>query len=177
MTSRHDQQPRTICDFGMTPVTSSSLVPTSTSNESHTRSDELPLVPDTQSNESHTRSDELPALVPDSALTVAINRGQATTVLSEHHNKEQRKRTQRRSATMFAVFLLCVLRAHFRTRLTPVMGCAHAWMSGRAYESSLSMSRRVYRLKTTSAVLWQCGWSGPTCKSSTLNQRTSCYTC
>ena len=50
------------------------------------------------------------ALAPDSQLTVAIDRGQATTVLSEHHNKEQRKRTQRRSATMFAVFLLCVLR-------------------------------------------------------------------
>ena len=30
-----------ICDFGKTPVTSSSPVPTSTSNESHTRSDEL----------------------------------------------------------------------------------------------------------------------------------------
>ena len=43
------------------------------------------------------------ALGPDSQLTVAIDRGQATTVLSEHHNKEQRKRTQRRSATMFAV--------------------------------------------------------------------------
>ena len=31
------------------------------------------------------------ALVPDSQPTVAINRGQATTVLSEHRNKEQRK--------------------------------------------------------------------------------------
>ena len=39
--SRQDQQPKKICDFGMTPVTSSSLVPTSTSNESHTRSVEL----------------------------------------------------------------------------------------------------------------------------------------
>ena len=40
------------------------------------------------------------------------------------------------------------------------MGCAtHHAMSGRAYESSLSMSRPVYRLKTN-AVLWQCGWSG-----------------
>ena len=61
------------------------------------------------------------ALDPDSQLTVAINRGQTTTVtvLSEHHNKDQRKRTLRRSATMFAVFLLCVLRAtfvHARTR-------------------------------------------------------------
>ena len=53
------------------------------------------------------------ALVPDSQLTVAIDRGQATTVLSEHHSKDQRKRTQRRSATMFAVFLLCVLRARY----------------------------------------------------------------
>ena len=41
MTSCHDQQARKICDFGMTPVTSSSLVPTSSSNESHTRSVEL----------------------------------------------------------------------------------------------------------------------------------------
>ena len=52
---------------------------------------------------------------------------------------------------MFAVYLLCVLRAtfvHARTRQWAV----------RTYESSLSMS--VYRLKTTSAVLWQCGWSG-----------------
>ena len=53
------------------------------------------------------------ALVPDSQLTVAIDRKQATTVLGEHHNKEQRKRTHQRSATMFAVFLLCVLRDTF----------------------------------------------------------------
>ena len=100
------------------------------------------------------------ALVPDSQLTVAIDRGQATTVLSEHHTKDQRNRTQRRSATMFAVFLLCVLRATFRSRSHQTMGCAtHHAMSGRAYESSLSMPRLVYRLKT-SAVLWQCGWSG-----------------
>ena len=32
-------------------------------------------------------------LVPDSQLTIAIDRGQATTVLSEHHTKDQRKRT------------------------------------------------------------------------------------
>ena len=38
---RQDQQPRKICDFGMTPATSSSLVPTSISNESHTCSVEL----------------------------------------------------------------------------------------------------------------------------------------
>ena len=59
------------------------------------------------------------ALVPDSQLTVTINRGQATTMPSEHHSKDQRKRTQRRSAAMFDVFSLCVLRAtfvHARTR-------------------------------------------------------------
>ena len=49
--------------------------------------------------------------------------GQATNVLSEHRNKEQRKRTQQRSATMFAVYLLCVLGDTLC--LTPVMGCAH----------------------------------------------------
>ena len=97
------------------------------------------------------------ALAPDSQLTIAIDRRQATTVLSEHHTKDQRKRTQRRSATMFAVFLLCVLRPTLRSRSNQTMGCAHTWMSGRAYESSLSMSRLVYKLKT-SAVLWQCGW-------------------
>ena len=58
---------------------------------------------------------------------------------------------------MFAVCLLCVLRDTWC--LTPVMGCAHM-DDHRACESSLSMSRLVYRLKTTSAVLWQCGWSG-----------------
>ena len=57
------------------------------------------------------------------AVFVAINRGQASTVLSDHRNKEQRKRTQQRSATMSAVFLLCVLRDTLC--LTPVMGCAH----------------------------------------------------
>ena len=59
---------------------------------------------------------------------------------------------------LFAVFLLCVLRATFIHARTSEWA-AHTWMSGRAYESSLSMSRPVYRLKT-SAVLWQCGWSG-----------------
>ena len=94
------------------------------------------------------------ALVPDSQVTIAIDRGQATTVLSEDHNKDQKKRTQRRSATMFAVFLLCVLRDYLCLTLR---WAVRTWMSGRAYESSLSMSRLVYRLKT-SAVLWQCGW-------------------
>ena len=66
--------------------------------------------------------------------------------------KEKRKKKKRKK---IAVFLLCVLRAtfvHARTR----QWAAHTWMR-RAYETSLSMSRLVYRLKT-SAVLWQCGW-------------------
>ena len=58
---RQDQQPRKICDFGMTPVTSSSLVPTSTSNESHTRSDELRARSKFTTHDSHTRVDELRA--------------------------------------------------------------------------------------------------------------------
>ena len=43
--------------------------------------------------------------------------------------------------------------------------CLYTWMSGRAYESSLSMSRLVHKLTTTSVVLWQCGWSGTNKKS------------
>ena len=93
MTLRHDQQPRTICGFGMTPVTSSSLVPTSTSNEFHTRSDELrarsryAVQRVSHSCRRASRSFQIRsptsltlvptsfALVPDSQLTVAINRG------------------------------------------------------------------------------------------------------
>ena len=75
---------------------------------------------------------------------------------SEHHNTKGRKRTQLRSANMFEVFLLFPAR-NFRSRSKQTMGCAHTWMSGRAYESSLSMSRLVYM--KTSAMLWQCGWS------------------
>ena len=95
-----------ICDFGMTPVKSSSLVPTSTSNESfQIRSPtSVTLVPTSS------------ALVPDSQFTVAIDRGEATTVLSELVVRiEQRKRFQRHllSLRMFAVCLVCVLRATF----------------------------------------------------------------
>ena len=103
----------------MTPVTSSSLVPTSTSNESHTRSVEL-----------HARSRDVVQRVSHScrrasrSFQIRNSRSRSTEdkrppLLSEHHSKDQRKRTQRRSATMFAVFLLCVLRAtfvHARTR-------------------------------------------------------------
>ena len=127
----------------MTPATSSSLVPTSTSNESHTRSVEL-----------HARSRYAVQRVSHSfrraprsfqihhprvshscrrasrSFQIRNSRSRSTedrpttvTVLSEHHNKDQRKRTQRRSATMFAVFLLCVLRDYLC--LTPAMGCAH----------------------------------------------------
>ena len=118
VTSRHDQQPR---DNLRPPATSFLLVPKTNSNESHTRSDELPARSRHATQRVSHSSDELRARsIPDSQPTVAITRGQATTVLSEHHNKEHaRHKTQQRSATMFAVYLLCVLRAtfvHARTR-------------------------------------------------------------
>ena len=50
------------------------------------------------------------------------------------------------------VSALCHAR-NFRSRSNLTMGCAHAWMSGRAYQSSLSMSRPVYRLKTSADTL------------------------
>ena len=77
----------------------------------------------------------------------------------KRRQKEKEKKGRGKKGRVFAVFLLCVLRTTFPSRSNQTMGCAHAWMSGREYESSLSMSRLVYRLKT-SAVLWQCGWSG-----------------
>ena len=118
----------------MTPVTSSSLVPTSASNESHTRSDELPARSryaihrvshsfrrasrsfqihnprvshlcrrasrsfQIRNSRSRSTEDKQP---PCSASTTTRSRG---------------KKTQRRSATMFAVFLLCVLRARMDER-------------------------------------------------------------
>ena len=78
----------------MTPVTSSSLLPTSTSNESHTRSDEL-----------RARS-----------RFATHGRNQQRTSNHRAQRAPQQgaeERTQRRSATMFAVFLLCVLRARY----------------------------------------------------------------
>ena len=91
---RQDQQPRKICDFGMTPVTSSSLVATCNVNQQRVSHSFRRAPRSFQIRYSRSRSTE----------------GQATTVLSEHHNKEQRKRTQRRSATMLAVLLLCPAR-------------------------------------------------------------------
>ena len=81
-------------------------------------------------------------------------------MLSEHHNKEHKKRTQQRSATMFAVFQLCVLRDTFR--LTPVMGCAHMDDHRACHVTSAHTLSTTTKedWKTTSAVLWQCGWSG-----------------
>ena len=62
-------------------------------------------------------------------------------------NKEQaRHRIQQRSATMFAVYLLCVLCATFVHTRTSVLCNTH---DERACESSLSMSRPVYRLKAS----------------------------
>ena len=46
------------------------------------------------------------------------------------------------------VSALCLAR-NFRSRSNQTMGCARTWMSGRAYESSLSMSRPVYRLRAS----------------------------
>ena len=104
------------------------------------------------------------ALAPDSQLTVAINRGQATTVLSEHHNKEQRKRTQRRSATMFAVFLLCVLRDNLC--LTPAMGCAHMddhrHVVLRLYITLSTTTKETESNKCSAVALWMvCGSNTP----------------
>ena len=118
---RQDQQAREIShsfcraprSFQIRSLTSLTLVPTS-----------FALVPNSLPTSLTLVSTSF-ALVPDSQLTVAINRGQATTVLSEHGYKEQRKRTQRRSATMFAVFLLCVLRDNLC--LTPAMA-VRTWM-------------------------------------------------
>ena len=67
--------------------------------------------------------------------------------------------------TLFAVFPALCLARNFRSRSNQTMSRAHARMSGRAYESPLSMSRLVYKLKTN-AMLRQCGWSG-----------TNTYTC
>ena len=58
------------------------------------------------------------ALVPDSKLTHAISRGQAATVLSERHNKEQRKRTQRRPPPCLTCF--CSVSCHRACRVTSV---------------------------------------------------------
>ena len=97
---RHDQQPTTICDFGMTPVTSSSLVPTSTSNESHTRVNEL-----------RARS-----------RFATHGRDQQRTGNHRAQRVPQQGAEEKNSTALryhFAVFLLCVLRAtfvHARTR-------------------------------------------------------------
>ena len=52
---------------------------------------------------------------------------------------------------MFAVYLLYVLR-QLSFPLEPDVGCANAWMSGRACESSLWVSRLVY--KCIAAAMW-----------------------
>ena len=118
----------------------------------------IPLVPDTQSNESHTRVDELRAR----SRFATHGRDQHRTGNHRAQRAPQQGAEEKNSTALryhvCSVSALCPAR-NFRTRSNQTMGCAHAWMSGRAYESSLSMSRLVYRLKT-SAVLWQCGWSG-----------------
>ena len=155
----------------MTPVTSSSLVPTSTSNESHTRSDELrarskfthlPFLDvrlrvgsharakgfsrsgtacdfSVTANELHTRpknrvcrheqlsrdfasrpTNEFHNSFKDSQLSVAITRGTSYQIVA---NKDW-TRIQQRSATMFAVYLLCVPRAKYDLFCLTQMGCA-----------------------------------------------------
>ena len=155
-------------DSRMTPVTSSSLVPTSTINESHPRSDEFrarsryeiqrdshpfqihyPRVShswrrdsrsfQTRNSRSRSTEDKRP---PCSASTTTRSRGKNSTALRYH---------------VCHVSAPCPAR-NFRSRSSPTMDCAHTWMSGRAFESPLSMSRLMYRLKT-SAMLRQCGWS------------------
>ena len=159
MTSRHDQQPRTICDFGVTTSNEDSFQrqPPATSSR-YARSDEL-RARSTQSNESHTRSDELRAR----SRFATHGRDQQRTGNHRAQRAPQKGAEEKNSTALryhvCRVSALCPAR-NFRSRSNQTMGCAHAWMSGRAYESSLSMSRLVHRLKTTSAVLWQCGWSG-----------------
>ena len=98
----------------LSPVTSSSLVPTSTSNESHTRSDELPArsrYPSTSFPlaDHQSRQDKL---TRDALFTRA-----------PPNNRD--KRIQQRSATMFAVFLCPARNTLF---LTTVKGLCNTLM-------------------------------------------------
>ena len=61
------------------------------------------------------------------------------------------EKSQQRSAAMFAVYLLYVLR-QLSFPLEPDVGCANAWMSGCACESPLCVSRLVY--KCSAAAMW-----------------------
>ena len=64
------------------------------------------------------------ALAPDSQLTVAINKGQATQRAQRAPQQGGRgKELNGAPATILAVFLLCVQRDYLC--LTPAMGCAH----------------------------------------------------
>ena len=84
------------------------------------------------------------ALVPDSQLTSRDHTGQGT---------EETDSAQLR----YHVCSVSVSNAQ-HTFLETVQRAVRTWMSDvHASESSLSMSRLVYRLK---AVLWQCGWPG-----------------
>ena len=145
VTLRHDQQPRTICDFGMTPITSSSLVPTSSSNESHTRSDELRARSKFTTHESHSCERA------SRSLQIRNSRSRSTEDRQPPCSTSTTTRSRGNSTALCyhvcRVSALCPAR-NFPSRSNQTMGCARAWMSGRAYESSLSMSRLVYKLKT-----------------------------
>ena len=144
MTSCHDQQARKSCDFGMTPVTNSSLVLSSSAlvpdtqfNESHTRSDELRARSKFTTHESHTRVDELRAR----SRFATHGRDRQRTVNHRAQRAPQQGAEENNSTALryhvCRVSALCPAR-NSRSRSYQTMGCAHTWMSGRAYESSLS---------------------------------------
>ena len=148
-----------ICDFGMTPVTSNQQrVSHSFCRAPRSFSDELRARYKFTTHESHTRVDELHAL----SRFATHGRDRQRTGNHRAQRAPQQGAEEKNSAALrynvCRFSALCPAR-NFRSRSNQTMGCAHRWMSGRANESSLSMSRPMYRL-TTSAVLWQCGWSG-----------------
>ena len=78
------------------------------------------------SNESHTRSDELRARSKFATHSRDRQRTGNHRARRAPQQGAEEKNSTARSATMFAVFLLCVLRATICSRLTPDDGlCAH----------------------------------------------------
>ena len=125
VTSRHDHQ-ETMCDFGVT--TSNEFLTRSNDNQQRVSHSFRRASRSFQIRNPRSRSTE-DRQPPCSASTATRSRGKAAL---RHH--------------VCRVSALCPAR-NFRSRSNQTMGCAHAWMSGRAYESSLSMSRLVYKLK------------------------------
>ena len=134
---------------------SSTLAPDTQSNESHTRSDDLRARSKLATHESHTRVDELQAR----SRFATHGRDQQRT--GNHRHRAQRAPQQgleEKNSTALRnhvcrVSALCPAR-NFRPRSNQTMGCAtHHAMSGRAYESSLSMSRLVYKLNASASAV------------------------